>query len=307
MSEFTSEFWSVYIALLTIVSILACAVLLWTQGKRKIAGPTTATTGHTWDGDLGEYNNPLPRWWSWLFYITIFFSLGYLALYPGLGSYAGALGWTEVKQLGEEDARANAQFGPLYDKFAAQAVPELAANPAALAIGQKLFLNHCAQCHAADGGGSRGFPSLTDRDWLWGGTPEAIKASITDGRAGVMPPFGPALGEQRVKDVAHYVLSLSGSPSDSIRTARGKPLFEQTCAACHGADGKGNPALGAPNLTDRIWLYGSGEPVIIETITKGRNNQMPAHKDFLSASKIHLLAGYVYSLSRQGESATAPK
>jgi len=307
MSEFTSEFWSVYIALLTIVSILACAVLLWTQGKRKVAGPTTETTGHTWDGDLGEYNNPLPRWWSWLFYITIVFSLGYLALYPGLGSYAGALGWTEVRQLGEEDARANARFGPLYDKFAAQDPAALASNPEALAIGQKLFLNHCAQCHAADGGGSRGFPNLTDRDWLWGGTPEAIKASITDGRTGVMPPFGPALGEQGVKDTAHYVLSLSGSPSDSIRTTRGKPLFAQTCAVCHGADGKGNPALGAPNLTDRIWLHGSGEAVIIETITKGRNNQMPAHKDFLSASKIQLLAGYVYSLSRQGESPTAPK
>ncbi len=307
MSEFTSGFWSVYIALLTIVSILACAVLLWMQGKRKVAGATTETTGHTWDGDLGEYNNPLPRWWSWLFYITIVFSLGYLALYPGLGSYAGALGWTEVKQLGEEDARANAQFGPLYDKFAAQDVAKLASNPEALAIGQRLFLNHCAQCHAADGGGSRGFPNLTDRDWLWGGTPEAIKASITDGRAGVMPPFGPALGEQGVKDVAHYVLSLSGSPSDSIRTARGKPLFAQTCAVCHGADGRGNPTLGAPNLTDRIWLHGSGEPAIIETITKGRNNQMPAHKDFLSASKIHLLAGYVYSLSEQGASPAAAK
>ena len=307
MSDFTSEFWSVYITLVTVVSIIACAVLLWAQSKRRVAGTTTETTGHTWDGDLGEYNNPLPRWWSWLFYITIVFSLGYLALYPGLGSYAGALDWTQVKQLGEEDARATAQFGPLYDKFAAQDVAALAKDPEARAIGQKLFLNHCAQCHAADGGGSRGFPNLTDGDWLWGGTPEAIKASITDGRTAVMPPFGPALGEQGTKDVAHFVMSLSGAPSDSIRTARGKPLFAQTCAACHGADGKGNAALGAPNLTDKTWLYGSGEPAIIETITKGRNNQMPAHKDFLSPAKIHLLAGYVYSLSGQGESPAAAK
>lgn len=307
MSEFTSEFWSVYVTLITIVSILACAALLWTQSTLKVAGKTTDTTGHTWDGDLGEYNNPVPRWWSWLFYITIVFSLGYLALYPGLGSYAGSLGWTQVKQLEEEDARANAQFGPLYDKFAAQEVTALARNPEALAIGQKLFLNHCAQCHAADGGGSRGFPNLTDRDWLWGGDPAVIKATIADGRTGLMPPFGPVLGEQGVKDVAHYVMSLSAAPSDSIRVARGRPLFEQTCAACHGANGKGNPALGAPNLTDKIWLYGSGEPAIIETIRNGRNNQMPAHKDFLSGSKIHLLTGYVYSLSGQGGSLPAAK
>ena len=186
----------------------------------------------------------------------------------GSASYAGALGWTQVKQLEEEDARANAQFGPLYEKFAAQDAKTLAASPEALAVGQKLFLNHCAQCHASDGGGSRGFPNLTDRDWLWGGDPATIKTSITDGRTGVMPPFGPVLGEQGVKDVAHYVMSLSAAPSDSIRVARGKPLFEQSCAACHGADGKGNPALGAPNLTDRIWLYGSGEPAIVETITR---------------------------------------
>jgi cytochrome c oxidase cbb3-type subunit 3 len=307
MSDFTSGFWGVYITLLTIVSILACAVFLWSQGKRKVAGTTTETTGHTWDGDLGEYNNPLPRWWSWLFYITIVFSLGYLVVYPGLGSHAGAWKWTQVKQLEEEDARANAQFGPLYEKFTVQDVAALARDPEARAIGQKLFLNHCAQCHAGDGGGSRGFPNLTDRDWLWGGTPEAIKASIADGRTGVMPPFGPSLGEQGVKDVAHYVLSLAGSPSDSIRTARGKPLFAQTCAVCHGADGKGNPALGAPNLTDRTWLYGSAEPVIIETITRGRNNQMPAHKAFLSAAKIHLLAGYVYGLSGQAETPAASK
>jgi cytochrome c oxidase cbb3-type subunit 3 len=307
MSDFTSGFWSVYIALVTLVSILACAVFLWTQGKRRVAGTTTETTGHVWDEDLGEFNNPLPRWWSWLFYITIAFSLVYLVLYPGLGSYGGLFGWTQVGQLGEEDARANAQFGPLYDKFAAQDVVALARDPEARAIGQKLFLNHCAGCHAADGGGSRGFPNLTDRDWLWGGTPEAIKTSITDGRNGVMPPFGAALGEQGVKDVAHYVLSLSGSPSDSIRVARGKPLFAQTCAVCHGADGKGNPALGAPNLTDRTWLYGSGEPIIIETVTKGRNNQMPAHKDFLPPSKIHLLAAYVYGLSGPAEASAGAK
>ena len=299
MSQFTSSFWDFYIGVISVVSILACGVLLLAQSKRRVAGGQTETTGHTWDEDLGEYNNPLPRWWMWLFWITIVFSLVYLALYPGLGSFAGYLKWTQVGQLEQENAQANAQFGPLYEKFAGQEVAQLAKNPEALAIGQKLFLNTCAQCHASDAAGSRGFPNLTDTDWLYGGDPATIKATITEGRNGVMPPFGPALGEQGTKDVAHYVMSLSGMAADSIRVERGKPLFAQTCAACHGAQGKGNPQLGAPNLGDKTWLYGAGETTIIETITRGRNNQMPAHKELLTASKIHLLTAYVYSLSQK--------
>jgi cytochrome c oxidase cbb3-type subunit III len=298
MSQFTSSFWDFYIGVISVVSILACGVLLVAQSKRHVAGGQAETTGHTWDEDLGEYNNPLPRWWMWLFWITIVFALVYLALYPGLGSFAGYWKWTQVGQLEQENAHANAQFGPLYEKFAGQEVAQLAKSPEALAIGQKLFLNHCAQCHASDGAGSRGFPNLTDKDWLYGGDPATIKLTITEGRNGIMPPFGPALGEQGTKDVAHYVMSLSGMANDSIRTARGKPLFAQTCAACHGAEGKGNPLLGAPNLTDRTWLHGSDEPVIIETITRGRNSQMPAHKELLTPAKIHLLSAYVYSLSQ---------
>jgi len=298
MSQFTSSFWDFYIGVISVVSILACGVLLVAQSKRHVAGGQAETTGHTWDEDLGEYNNPLPRWWMWLFWITIVFSLVYLALYPGLGSFAGYWKWTQVGQLEQENAHANAQFGPLYEKFAGQEIAQLAKSPEALAIGQKLFLNTCAQCHASDGAGSRGFPNLTDNDWLYGGDPATIKLTITEGRNGIMPPFGPALGEQGTKDVAHYVMSLSGMANDSIRTARGKPLFTQICAACHGAEGKGNAQLGAPNLTDKTWLHGSGEPVIIETITRGRNNQMPAHKELLTPAKIHLLTAYVYSLSQ---------
>jgi cytochrome c oxidase cbb3-type subunit 3 len=263
-----------------------------------VPGAQAETTGHHWDEDLGEYNHPLPRWWVWLFWVTIVFSLVYLALYPGLGSFAGYWKWTQVGQLEQENAQASAQFGPLYEKFAGQDVLQLAKNPEALAIGQKLFLNNCAQCHASDGAGSRGFPNLADKDWLYGGDPATIKRSITEGRNGVMPPFAAALGEQGTKDVAHYVMSLSGSTHDSLRAARGKPLFAQICSACHGAEGKGNPQLGAPNLTDAIWLHGSGEPAIIEAVTRGRNNQMPAHKELLSAAKIHLLTAYVYSLSQ---------
>jgi cytochrome c oxidase cbb3-type subunit 3 len=299
MNEFTSSFWDVYITVITLVSIVACGVLLVAQSKRRVAGGQAETTGHTWDEDLGEYNNPLPRWWMWLFWITIVFGFVYLALYPGLGSYAGMWKWTQNGQLAEETARHEKQFGPLYERYAGMEVAALAKDPGALAIGQKLFLNNCAQCHASDAGGSRGFPNLADRDWLWGGTPEAVKATITEGRTGVMPAFGEALGEQGAKDVAHYVMSLSGMANDSIRTARGKPHFVQICAACHGAEGKGNPALGAPNLTDKTWLHGSAEPVIIDTIVKGRTNQMPAHKELLNEARIHLLTAYVLSLSQK--------
>jgi len=302
MSQFSSSFWDLYIAVITIVSIVACAVFLKAQSIKRVpaehAGGRTETTGHVWDEDLGEYNNPLPRWWAWLFYFTIAFGLGYLALYPGLGSYQGLLGWTEVKQLEEENAQAQALYGPMYDQFAAADVKALATNPEALAIGQKLFLNHCAQCHASDARGSRDFPNLTDNDWIWGGTPEAIEATITDGRIANMPPLGPTLGEEKVKDVAHYVLSLSGQAHDSIRAARGEATFKTLCIACHGPDGKGNQAIGAPNLTDDIWLHGSGEQAIIAQVTRGRVSQMPAQKGILSPAKIHLLAAYVYSLSR---------
>ena len=295
MSQFTSEFWDFYIGVITVVSIAACALLLWVQSTQKTSA--SETSGHVWDEDLKEFNNPLPRWWMWMFYLTIVFSFGYLVLYPGLGSYRGTLGWTQLTQLDEENAHALESYGPLYDKYAAQDVETLAKSPEALKIGEKLFLNNCAQCHASDGGGSRGFPNLTDLEWLWGGSPEQIKTSIAEGRLGVMPPWGTLLGEQGTKDVAHYVMSLSGMAADSIRVARGKEQYAKICVACHGAEGKGNIAMGAPNLTDKVWLHGSGEDRIIETISKGRTDRMPAHKELLSPAKIHLLTAYVYSLS----------
>jgi cytochrome c oxidase cbb3-type subunit III len=293
MSEFVSPFWDVAVAVVTMVSIVACAVFL----KSQSVTTSGKTTGHTWDEDLAEYNNPLPSWWRWMFYITIAFSIIYLILYPGLGSWKGMLGWSQVAQLKDENAVAEKQLAPLYSRFAAMTVEQLAADRDAIAVGQKLFLNHCAQCHASDAGGSRGFPSLADKDWLWGGDVKAIETTITEGRAGRMPPWGAVLGEAGVKDVAHFVLSMSGSPHDSIRKARGEALFKTNCSACHGSEGKGSTLMGAPNLTDKIWLHGSGEAAIIETITKGRSSQMPAHKDDLSPAKIRLLTGYVYSLS----------
>ncbi|MBL8521543.1 MAG: cytochrome-c oxidase, cbb3-type subunit III [Betaproteobacteria bacterium] len=296
MSDFTSGFWHWYIAIGTIVSIIGCGVLLWMQTiKRPPKGQQAELHGNVWDEDLAEYNNPLPNWWRWLFYITIVFSLVYLFLYPGLGTFGGKYGWSQAGQYEEEVKAANAAFGPLFAKYEKVDLPTLSKDKDALAIGQSLFLNECAACHGSDGGGAKGYPSLKDKDWLWGGDPDTIEKSIREGRSGVMPPMGEALGAAGVAEVADYVRSLSGLPHDATKAGAGKAKFA-VCAACHGADGKGNVALGAPNLTDAIWLYGSSVETISETIRAGRNNLMPAQGERLGAAKVHLLAAYVYSL-----------
>ncbi len=299
MSDFVNEGWAIYVAVITVVSIVACGVLLHSMSVRRAAGDKTLdTTGHLWDEDLSEWNNPLPRWWMWLFHATIVFALAYLVLYPGLGSYQGYLSWSSSGQYQAEQAQASAAYGPAVARFMAQDIAALAADPEARQMGQRLFLNYCAQCHGSDAGGSRGFPSLRDRDWLYGGEPETIRASIENGRNGAMPAMGAVVGgAEDVKDVAQYVLKLAGRTFDGLRAYRGKLKFDSLCAACHGADGKGNQQLGAPNLTDAIWLHGGSEASIIESISKGRTGAMPSHKDFLDPGKIHLLTAYVYGLA----------
>jgi cytochrome c oxidase cbb3-type subunit 3 len=297
VNEFTSEFWSVYISVITVASIIACGLLLWRLSTRRLAsGEKADVMGHVWDENLQEYNNPLPRWWMWLFWITLVFGAAYLILYPGLGSFRGILGWSSVGQYDQEMARAKERYEPIFAKYAAMDIKAVAADPQAKEMGQRLFLTYCAQCHASDGRGGRGFPNLTDQDWLYGGTPEVLVATIQNGRSGIMPPW-PQLGDEGIKNVAHYVMSLSGRTHDSVRASQGKEIFATNCVACHGPDGKGNQALGAPNLTDDIWLYGGGESTIIETVTKGRNGVMPAWGEFLGPNKMHLLAAYVYGMS----------
>jgi cytochrome c oxidase cbb3-type subunit 3 len=297
MSDFTSNFWSSYVAIITVVSILACLLLLWFSGRAKAMTATDNTTGHVWDGDLREMNNPLPRWWVWLFVITILFAGVYLAMYPGLGNRPGKLGWTSAGQHKAEMEKGSKDVAPLYAKFAAMTPQDMVKDPQAMAIGERLFMNNCAQCHGSDARGSKGFPNLTDGDWLHGGAPEKIEETITMGRIGNMPPMAAAVGTpDDVKNVAHYVLSLSGSPHDSLRASLGKAKFV-ACAACHGMDGKGNQALGAPNLTDDVWLHGWGESAIIAMISNGKMNQMPAQADKLTKEQIHVLASYVWGLS----------
>ncbi len=304
MSDFTDSFWNIYIASLSLLGIVGCAILLWSQASQKVDPAAAAqgkigTTGHVWDEDLTELNTPMPRWWMWLFYLTIIFALVYLALYPGLGSYAGKLGWKSSAQYQDELKKADADYGPLFAQFQKQDLKAVAADPKAHAIGERLFLTYCAQCHGSDAQGSKGFPNLTDNDWLHGGTPEIIETTILHGRNGQMPPMAAALGSDTdVENVAHYVRSLSGLSSDPVKTVLGKSKFG-VCMACHGADAKGNQAIGSPNLTDKIWLYGSSTDTIMETIRKGRVNTMPAWGEFLGPAKVHVLAAYVWSLSNR--------
>jgi cytochrome c oxidase cbb3-type subunit 3 len=309
MSDFTSGFWNIYITVLALLGIAGCAILLWAQSVQKVTMTTDAagdgannaaqvgTTGHVWDEDLTELNTPMPRWWMWMFYITIVFGLAYLFLYPGLGSYAGKLGWKSSGAYQEELSKADAEYGPLFNKYLTQDLKVVAVDPKAHAMGERLFLTYCSQCHGSDARGSKGFPNLTDRDWLFGGDPETIKTTIMNGRNGQMPSMAAALGTDKdVENVANYVLSLSGATSDPIKVVFGKSKFIN-CAPCHGADGTGNQMLGAPNLTDKIWLFGGSKETIMETIQQGRSSTMPAFKDFLGEAKVHVLAAYVWSLS----------
>jgi cytochrome c oxidase cbb3-type subunit 3 len=299
MSDFTNSFWSLYVAGLTIVSIIACVLLLWITARKKIVPNADNTTGHVWDEDLREANNPMPRWWIGLFIATIVYGVGYLVVYPGLGSYAGTFGWTTRGEHAAEMAEADKALQPLYAGFEAMPAQALAADPKAMAIGERLFMNNCSQCHGSDARGSKGFPNLTDGDWLHGGTPEKIIETITKGRIGQMPVMAAAVGTpDDVRNVANYVLSLSGSPSDSVRAQLGKPKFA-ACAACHGADGKGNQAIGAPNLTDDVWLHGWGEQAIVAMVNNGKINQMPAQEGKLTSGQIKVLASYIWGLSNK--------
>ena len=285
--------WTI-VTLVTSLNVLACGWLIWWTARRQ---PGEVADGevkdHVWDGDLRERNNPMPRWWLILFFLTIAFCFIYFLLYPAFGH--GLLGWTEERQYREEMQRAQRQYAPVYAAFAGRGIVELARDSKARALGHSLFANNCINCHGSDGRGAPGFPDLTDNDWLYGGEPQNIMQSITYGREGIMPPLGAALGEQGADEVIAYVLSLSGGPAPADKVEAGKARFA-LCAACHGADGKGIQALGAPNLTDEIWLYGGSTASIRKTIMEGRHGKMPAHQ-WLGDDKIRLLAAYVYSLS----------
>jgi cytochrome c oxidase cbb3-type subunit 3 len=299
MTSFTDGFWNMLVFICSVGGIIALFLFIRAYTSDRRSGETTETTGHVWDGDLKELNNPLPRWWLNMFYITLIWGVIYLLLYPGVGTHPMLLGWSSANQYEEQMAAAEERYGPLFERFVSEDIAVVARDAEALKMGRRLFLNYCAGCHGSDAGGFPGFPSLRDGDWLHGGTPEAIKTSILAGRNGVMPPWGEAAGEEGVEQLTQYVLSLSGRDADEAQARAGKEIFKTLCVACHGPDGTGNQALGAPNLTDSIWLYGGSPKAIADSIANGRMGQMPAHGDFLGEAKSHLLAAYVYSLTNQ--------
>jgi cytochrome c oxidase cbb3-type subunit 3 len=299
-----SDFVSALISVPTLVNIAAVLWLLWwTSRRRGEAGKAdhapAETTGHVWDGDLTEYNKPLPRWWLGLFIATVIFGLVYLALYPGLGNYAGAKRWTQEGQHRAQSEKADALLARALAPFENASIETLMQDPDAIRRGRNVFLNNCAGCHGSDGRGAPGFPNLADDDWLWGNAPETVLASIQQGRMGVMPAWAPVLGAAGVEDTLAYVMSLSGRKLPAGNVAAGKQRFAEVCSACHGADGRGNPLLGAPNLTDNVWLYGGSVAAVRDSIAKGRQGQMPAHGDLLGETRTKLLAAYVLSLSAE--------
>lgn len=293
-----SEFWNWWVIIITVINVLGCwGLLFWTR-KMKTSESEDETTGHVYDG-IEEYNNPLPRWWLNMFNICLVFSVGYLILYPGLGNYAGVLGWTQQGQHAEEVAAAKKVYSPLFAKYAKIPLEDLSKVKQATEMGKRIFVNTCFGCHGSDARGNPGYPDLTDNDWLYGGTPANIKQSINMGRNGIMPAFGAALKADQIDGLVQYVGKLAGNSVDEAKAAIGKTLYDQQCFVCHGADAKGNIAMGAPNLTDDVWLYGGSATVIAETIKNGRKGEMPAHQTLLGEERTHLVAAYVYSLSNQ--------
>lgn len=299
-----STFWSLWIIILTVTNLVLLLWILLANRRRAVVGDENTeakTTGHEYDG-IEEYDNPLPRWWFYMFLLTFIFSAVYLVIYPGLGAYKGIAwkdtgAWTSVGELRGDQAKAETIYAETYGVYSKMPIEDLARNPDALKMGFRLFLNNCAVCHGSDGGGNPGFPNLTDKDWLYGGTPDKILETLIHGRKAAMPAWSALLGEKGIAETTEYVLSLSGAEHDAAKAVAGKKHFEVNCVACHGVDGKGNQLLGAPNLTDDIWLYGGEAATIRQTLRHGRNGVMPAQKDLLKQDRIHLLAAYVYSLS----------
>ncbi|MEO0424377.1 MAG: cytochrome-c oxidase, cbb3-type subunit III [Pseudomonadota bacterium] len=294
-----STFWTVFIAVITIANVLACWWLIWwTSKSRPDEVASGEVTDHVWDQNLREKNNPMPRWWLNLFHITIVFTLVYVLLFPSLGGVGGLLGWSSDGQWEEEVLAAEERYGPIYAQYAGVDVATLAADEQALKLGEAVFINNCTTCHGSDGRGARGFPNLADADWQWGGDPDTILQTISHGRNAAMPALGAALGEDGVAEVVEYVRSLSGLDHEAAQASAGKSRFDMMCAACHGANAKGNPLFGAPNLSDETWLYGSSRAVLTQTINAGRNGMMPAHNALIGEDRARLVAAYVYQLGK---------
>jgi len=291
-----NNFWSLWIIVLTGITLV---VLTWVLFANRTRGAENSeqTTGHQADG-IEELDNPLPAWWFYMFVITIVWGVAYLIAYPGLGNFPGLLGWTQLGQYQERVAAADERYRAMRDRYVALPIADIANDPEVRRMGQRMFATECAPCHGADARGSYGFPNLTDGDWIHGGTPADIETTLRKGRQGAMPAWGDIIGAEGVANVTAYLLSLNGRDADAAQAESGARVFQSYCTACHGGDGSGNPALGAPNLRNGIWLYGGTPEQISHSVRTGRNGVMPAFKNTLSEDKIHILAAYVYGLNQ---------
>ena len=302
-----SSSWHWFIAIFTVVNIIACVwLIVWTTRQGDAEKGAMDTLDHSWDGDLQERNNPLPRWWLFLFVGTIIWGFGYLAWYPGLGAFAGTSKWTSVDQYLAERERIDAVYQQKFSQLASLDYDELGQHAEGMEIAGRLYGANCATCHGSDARGAKGFPNLADADWIWGSDAATITQTITNGRVAAMPPWGSALGADGVKATVAYVRTLSGKDADAALAEKGKTHYNTLCIACHGPTGKGMQVLGAPNLTDDIWLYGGDEATLTKTISEGRAGNMPAHASLLSAQEIKLLTAYVMALGNNtGDSAAS--
>jgi cytochrome c oxidase cbb3-type subunit 3 len=295
--------WSLYVIVLVVLNIAGCGALLWWTARRRPGDPAPTDTSHVWDGDITEYNKPLPKWWINLFYLTIVFAIGYLAWFPGFGSFAGTSGWTSNKEYDAEKAVEDTKLEKTFAPYAGQPIDKIAQDPKGVALGKAIFGNNCATCHGSTAQGANGYPNLTDNIWHWGGSPDQILETVLNGRQGVMPEWGTVLtgmgGPNAVDEVVAYVRTLGNPASmqNNFLAAKGKKLYDGVCVACHGIDGTGNVAMGAPNLTDDYWLYGNSTESLRQTIAKGRHGVMPAWEPIIGDTRVRLAAAYVWSLS----------
>ena len=293
-------FWHWFVVAGTILFVIWCVWLIsWSARQGPQGVRDDEVVGHVWDGDIEEWNKPAPKWWLYLYFLTIAWAVVYMILYPGLGSFDGVLGWSQKGQYEEEMQAAAERYEPIYAEFAAMPFDALQQNEEALALGRSLFASYCTTCHGSDARGAPGYPNLTDDDWVWGDSENAIVSTIMNGRSGIMPVLAPALGgDQGIDNMTQYVLSLSGNATDAGAAQAAAPMFAALCASCHNADGTGNPLFGAPDLTDSTWLYGGSAAAVRETIVNGRNGVMPAHGELLGEQRAKILAAYVASLSQ---------
>lgn len=299
-----SAFWHWFVVIITLGFTVAMVWLFIATGRAKVNEPSVddeETTGHVWDEDLREYNNPMPRWWLWLFYGTVVFSLAYLVLYPGLGRYDGTLGWTQENQYEAQMETAAEAFRAQFAELAERPLEQLAGNEQAQRVGRNIYAHNCSTCHGSDARGAEGYPNLTDDHWIWGGSPQRVLESIQSGRQAVMPPFGDALGDQGVTRTAIYLQQLAGKSVDATLAAAGEKLYRQNCAACHGPEGTGNVQLGAPDLTSGVYTYGGDLDSLRETIRDGRRGVMPAQMELLGRIRTRLVTAYVLSLGGQDD------